>query len=611
MIQVNGIVKQFGPQMLFEDVSFVLGERERVGLVGRNGSGKSTLFKMVLGEESYDEGVISIPKNYRIGSLKQHIEFSESSVLKECALSLIGDEAYDTYKAEKILFGLGFEKEDMERDPATFSGGYQIRINLAKVLLETPNLLLLDEPTNYLDIVSLRWLKSFLRSFQGEVIIITHDREFMNDVTTHTMGISRRQVKKIKGGTSKFYEQLELEDEIYEKTKANHDRKVKEMTDFVDRFRAKATKAVQAQSRLKQLEKMGSMGELEYEKGLGFHFNHVECPGKIIMNVENLSFSYDGVDELIHNLSFIVGRNDRIGIIGKNGKGKSTLLNLLARELTPVEGIVKNHPSLQKGHFGQTNISRLSENITVVDEITASNPDLSISRIRGICGTMLFEGEMAKKKIKVLSGGERSRVMLGKIIANKTNLLLLDEPTNHLDMESIETLSEEIGNYDGAVLVVTHSEMLLRKLVNKLIIFHKGKAEFFDGGYEEFLDKIGWEEELSGKEKITTPKLGRKELKAMRSEIINERSKILNPLKKRLEVVEHRITELEEIVEKSNAAMIIASENSDGPKIGKLSKIVSDSEEEIDILFLELEELTESVDLKTEEFEQRILKLEA
>ncbi len=609
MIQVNGLKKQFGPQILFEDISFVLGERERVGLVGRNGSGKSTLFRMILGEETPDDGTISIPKNYRIGALEQHIKFSKDTVLKECSTALQGEEIYDTYKAEKILFGLGFEKEDMDRDPNTFSGGYQIRINLAKVLLEAPNLLLLDEPTNYLDIVSLRWLKSFLCSFQGEVIIITHDREFMNDVTTHTMGITRRKVKKIKGGTEKFYEQLELEDEIYEKTKANQDRKIKEMSDFVDRFRAKATKATQAQSRLKMLEKMGSMDELEKEKSLGFHFNHVDCPGKVIMNVDNLSFSYDGVHELIHNLSFDVGRNDRIGIIGKNGKGKSTLLNLLARELTPVNGEVKNHPSMQKGHFGQTNIARLSENMTVEEEITSSNPDLPISRIRGICGTMLFEGEMAKKKIKVLSGGERSRVMLGKIIANKTNILLLDEPTNHLDMESIESLGNEIQSYEGAVLVVTHSEMLLRKLVNKLVIFHQGKAEFFEGTYDDFLEKIGWEEEITQKEKVEKPKLGRKELKQMRSEIIAERSKTLGPLKKRLEVVELRITALEELVEKSNQDLIGASESGDGPKIVELSKIVSDSESEIENLFVELEELTESVESKTIEFDQRLEEL--
>lgn len=615
MIQVNDLMKSYGPQEIFDGVSFLLSPGERVGLVGRNGSGKSTLFRLILGQESSDGGDVTLPKNYRIGTLEQHIAFHHPTALAECASVLTGEAAYDHYKAEKILFGLGFTASDMEKDPKTFSGGYQIRINLAKVLLTEPNLLLLDEPTNYLDIVSLRWLRSFLNSFQGEVIIITHDREFMNSVTTHTMGIVRRKIKKLKGDTTKFFEQLAQEEEIYEKTRANQDKRIKELTSFVERFRYKATKATQAQSRLKMLEKMGQMDELEREQLLGFRFNHSECPGKVLMNIEDLCFSYPHGQELISNLSFSIGRNDRVGIIGKNGKGKSTLLNLLGGVLTPTSGMIKGHPTLLKGHFGQTNIERLSPNMTVEEEIASEHADLPYSRIRGICGTMMFEGPMAKKKISVLSGGERSRVMLGKIIAKPTNLLLLDEPTNHLDMESIESLCDEIDAYPGAALIVTHSEMLLDKLVNKLIVFHHGKVECFEGSYKEFLEKIGWEDEvvsLAGEtSKMDDNKLSFKEIKKIRQELIIERSKELKPLRERVEWMENRITELEQIISKSNHDLIEASEKSEGTRIALLSKSISDCENEIEELFLELADKSDLLTDREAAYEARLKDLDS
>jgi ATP-binding cassette subfamily F protein 3 len=496
MIQAKNLSKHFGGQELFDRVSFQLGGRERVGLVGRNGSGKSTLFKLILGELSVDSGEITIPKGYRLGALEQHIHFTKPTVLEECIQVLDPDDFLE-HEAEKILFGLGFSDEDMQKDPKSFSGGYQIRINLTKVLLQAPNLLLLDEPTNYLDIVSMRWLKSFLKNFPGEIMLITHDREFMDDVVTHTMGLHRQQLKKIKGDTAKFYEQVLQDEEMYEKTRENLDKKRKEMEAFVERFKAKASKAAQAQSRMKALQKMSTMDKLSDVDVLGFRFRFIECPGKQIAEIKHLAFSYDGDKEntLFHNLSFPINREDRIGIIGKNGKGKSTLLNVIGGMFDPVLGKVTYHPSAQVGHFGQTNINRLNMENTIVEEIQEENSNLSISGVRNICGTMMFEGDLAKKKIKVLSGGERARVLLGKILAKPANLLLLDEPTNHLDMESIESLTEEIGSFPGAVVIVTHSEIMLRNLATKLIIFHNGNAELFNGTYDEFLEKIGWESE--------------------------------------------------------------------------------------------------------------------
>jgi ATP-binding cassette subfamily F protein 3 len=497
MIQLNNVSKHFGLQVLFDELGLLIGKKERIGFVGRNGSGKSTLFKIILGEIEPDAGEVVIPKGYKIGALDQHIHFTKPTVLEECCQVLTEDEQYDWWKAERILFGLGFSEDDLQKDPNSFSGGYQVRINLTKALVQNPNLLLLDEPTNYLDIVSLRWLRGFLKSFKGEVLLITHDRDFMDSVATHTAGLARKKLNKFKGNTTKFYEQLAIADDMYEQTRVAQEKKKKDLQGFVDRFGAKASKATQAQSRAKQIEKMGTMEKLDSENNLGFRFHYKECPGKVILETKDLSFSYTGSkeDDLFENLSINVGSTDRIGIIGKNGKGKSTLLNVIAGELKARTGNIKTHPSLSMGHFGQTNIERLHENNTIITEISDSNHDLGTGQVRKICGTMMFPDELAKKKISVLSGGEKSRVMLGKILAKKSNLLLLDEPTNHLDMESIENLSEEIVRFPGAVILVTHSELLLRSSVNKLIIFHQGRADFFDGTYDEFLEKIGWETE--------------------------------------------------------------------------------------------------------------------
>lgn len=503
MIQISNLTKSYGKQELYSDVTLSIGSREKVGFVGRNGSGKSTLFRLILGEEPPDSGIISIPKGYKIGTLEQHLKFTQKTVMDEVATALSEEEIYDYWKVEKILFGLGFTLPDMEKSPESFSGGYQIRMNLAKLLVQNPHMLLLDEPTNYLDIVSLRWLKGWLRAFQGEIIIITHDRGFMDEVTTHTMGIVRRQLRKLKGDTVNFFETLAHEDEIHEKSRVHQEKRIKELEEFVARNMARASTAGRAQSRLKLLDKIERIEKLDHDAMLAFRFNHVKCPGKVIMEARNLSFSYNGNPEnaLFKDLTFAVEAQDRIAIIGKNGKGKSTLLNLLAGELKPLTGGMITHPGIKIGHFGQTNIQRLNLEYNVLDELSRSNPSLNNQRLRSLAGAMMFPCDAAEKKIGVLSGGERSRVLLGKILANPTNFLLLDEPTNHLDMESIEELTEQLDEYEGAVVIVTHSEMILRDIATKLIIFNEENAQLFLGKYDDFLEKIGWDDEPKARKK--------------------------------------------------------------------------------------------------------------
>ncbi|MCW8955078.1 MAG: ATP-binding cassette domain-containing protein [Sulfurimonas sp.] len=611
MIQLVNICKNFGKQELFDNLNFKLNSGNRVGLVGRNGSGKSTLFKIIMGEETPDSGDIIIPKNYKIGTLKQHLEFSESTLREEAALALTDEMKYDVYRVEKILFGLGFTQEDLDKDPLSFSGGYQIRINLAKLLVTEPNLLLLDEPTNYLDIVSLRWLKNFLRAFEGEGILITHNRDFMDGVCTHTMGIVRKQLNIIPGDTHKFYERLSADDELYKKQKIAQDKKVKELEEFIAKNKARASTAALAQSKVKQLEKMDLMDDLFFDSTLEFNFNFKETPAKIMLDVNNLSFGYTPQNILFKDISFNIKKGECLGIIGKNGKGKSTLLNVLARELKPLSGEINSHPSVEFAHFGQTNIARLHPTATVTDEIHSANTKLYTQVIRSICGAMMFSGDSADKKVSLLSGGEKSRVMLGQILAREVNLLFLDEPTNHLDMDSIEALTKAIQNFDGAVVIVTHSEELLRRVCDRLIVFAKDGAEYFDGGYDLFLEKIGWEEQEEQEEQIkSAPKTNNKENKKLKAGLIRERNKAISPLKKRVEKLESSIMEIEESLELNHQELIEVSNSAESTRLMELSKIVSAQESEVEEKFELLESVQTELDDITQEYERKLAELD-
>ncbi len=610
MIQLTNLSKSFGTQVLFKNLTLKVSHCQKIGLVGRNGTGKSTLFKIILGEEHYDEGEIVIPKNYRIGTLRQHLQFTKPTVREECAQVLSEEEQYNFYKVEKILFGLGFSAEDLDKNPLSFSGGYQIRINLAKLLATEPNMLLLDEPTNYLDILSLRWLKQFIRDFEGEVILITHDRDFMDSVTTHTMGIQRKGLHIVKGDTKKYEETLALQDETYEKTRLNQEKKRKELEEFIARNKARASTATLAQSKVKALEKMEEMDSLENEASLAFCFNYKETPAKVTLRAENLGFGYDPSTLLFNHLSFVLENGKCLAIIGKNGKGKSTLLNYIAGELPKQQGEITLHPSTVMAHFGQTNIERLNTQNTIIEEISGVDKKLGIAQVRGICGTMMFGGELAEKKIEVLSGGERSRVMLGKIIATPANLLLLDEPTNHLDMQSIDALCNAVESFEGSVIIVTHSEMLLRRLADSLIIFHEDRAEYFDGGYEDFLEKIGWEEEeQQSKSQKTKPKFDKKERKKLRTALIQEKSKESAPYKKKMEHHEEKIMTLENLLHEQTSALEKASKEGNNSHIIEFSQLIAKTQKEIDDHFVQLEAASEKYDEIAAHYEAKLEEL--
>ncbi|MDA8086525.1 MAG: ATP-binding cassette domain-containing protein [Nitrospiraceae bacterium] len=615
MVQANGIVKAYGRRVLFDGASFTLGAGERAGLVGRNGSGKTTLFRMILGRELPDEGSISVPRDYKAGHLSQEIRFAADTVLAEAMLGLGGDSLPENqaYMAESVLMGLGFQPEDFSRHPHELSGGFQVRLNLAKLLLAGPNLLLLDEPTNYLDIVSSRWLGQFLKNWKGELMLITHDRDFMDAVTTHTIGIHRAKTRKIAGGTHRLYEQILAGEEVYERTRANDEKKRRELEEFINRFRAQATRARAVQSRIKGLQKKGRLDRLSAEKTLDFEFNYAPHESKWLMRAEDISFGYEPAAPLFENLNLSVGRRDRIAVIGRNGQGKTTLLKLLAGEIKPDCGSVSLGSRTAMAHFGQTNVSRLDPSRTVEEEILDSMAEHRRVAARNICGAMLFEGDDALKKISVLSGGEKSRVLLGKLIAQPANLLLLDEPTNHLDMESVDALVEAIEAFEGAVIMVTHSEMILRASATRLVVFDGGRARVFEGAYEDFLRQVGWKGEQAPKAapgKNGGKTASRKDMRRLRAEIVAMRSKTLGDLQARIRGAEEEIITLEERMENDNVALIQASMKGDGGEIKRLSKSIHDAKERIEALFAELEAATGELGKNRCEFDARLAGLD-
>ncbi len=568
MLQVSNISKSYGGQTLFDEGNFVINPGERIGLVGRNGSGKSTLFKLILEEDTLDSGEITTTRGYKIGRLAQHLKFTEKTVLAEACLGLPEDRLHEEYRAEIILEGLGFSEEDRGRSPAEFSGGFQIRINLARLLLSEPNLLLLDEPTNYLDIVSARWLAGMLQDWPNELMIVTHDRAFMDSVTTHTMLIYRGGFKKISGSSTKLFDAIALEEEVYEKTRQNDEKKRKDMEKFINRFRAQAGRAAMVQSRIKALGRMEQKDQLTTEDTLDFYFTTKPFNGKFLLEAEDLSFGYDPNLQLIKDLTFSVGKNDRIGIIGKNGRGKSTLLKILAGELKSNTGKCDFSTNTSIAYFGQTNIDRLSENLTVEQEIAQANPDANYTRVRGICGTMMFSGSDALKKVSVLSGGERSRVLLGKISTIPSNLLLLDEPTNHLDMDSVDALQDALQDYDGGVIVVTHEESMLRALCTRLIVFQGDRPFVFEGDYDDFLSRVGWEDESFqvGAKKTT-------------SKTINTEKQAFDKETKELEKQMAKLEAQQTTMEKQ---LISASERGDSSQITELARGLTKIEKDLE-----------------------------
>jgi len=620
MINVENLTKSYDGEVLFDSVSFKLNPKEKIGLLGRNGHGKTTLFRLITGKVSPDSGIIIIPKHYRIGYVLQELEFTKDTILSEGMAGLRENEKDQHWKVEEILSGLGFSKEDFKRHPDEFSGGFQVRLNLAKVLVSEPDLLLLDEPTNYLDITSIRWVERFLTRWPRELMLITHDRSLMDKVITHTLGIHRRKTRKLAGNTEKYYAQLAQDEEVYEKTRLNDERRRKEIKLFISRFRAKARLANMVQSRIKTLSRMEKKEKLERLKSLDFSFRSTSVPNKHVMNIQNVSFSYDPQKPLISNFNFSAKARERICVVGKNGKGKTTLLKLMSGIFKPQNGEIALHPAVKQGYFEQSNVKNLNESRTIEEEILFSNPDVDRQQARNICGAMMFEGDSALKKIGVLSGGEKSRVILGKLLVTPLNLLLLDEPTNHLDMESCDAMLAAIDSFEGTVIMVTHNEMFLHALAERLIVFQNHRIDVFEGSYQQFLEKEGWSDETGASEtylnitdlnKESNLKLSKKEKRRIRSKFVAERSRALKPLEQGILRIENSIVKQENELNELNAGLLTASQAGDGEKIAILSRSIHSCRSAIDNLFDELEQSTTALEEQKTMFEKKLEQLES
>ncbi len=594
MLFCKNITKTFGTQTLFDEADFQINTRERVGVVGRNGYGKSTLINLILGKDNPDDGTISYPDNYRVGALDQHLVFSHDTIVGEVAQVLPKDQQYDIWKAEKLLSGLGFVSDDFRKHPDTFSGGFQIRVKLAQLLLSEPDLLLLDEPTNYLDITSIRWLEGFLRQWKGELLCVSHDHNFIANVCTHTAVIHRQKIKKINGAPEKAYAQIAQEEEIYEQTRKNEAKERARQEKFIREFRSGARSAGLVQSRVKMLEKKEKLNALPPIPPIHFTFPELAFTGAKILEAHNLSFGYEPGLDLMKKVSFEIRPGEKIGIIGANGKGKSTLLNILGQNLQIQDGSLKYNPNVQWGFFGQSNIDRLDPLKNIIEELQISG-DIGEQAARSIAGNLLFSGDMAFKKIEVLSGGERARVNLGKIFVNPSNLLLLDEPTNHLDYESIEALSAAVKKYEGAVVFVSHNEYFLENIAEKLIVFDGDEVYFFQSTYADFLKEKGFTAEQMEKPDVMESTKEKKSNPVHR-EKKKELERLIRPLKRKLERVEREIKELEKKQSENKEKFVVAERQGNRLKMETLGIEYQDLQKELVKQWDLWQEIAEEID---------------
>ena len=529
MIQFTDAGKRFGPKVLFEDVDWLIGPKDRIGLVGANGTGKSTLMKIIAGLEQTDNGAVSRMRNMRIGYLPQDgLKTEGRSVFAEC-LSVFDNlkqverdmetslgrmseldpasleyqteaerfshldaqfRAADGYTLEAkvgtILSGLGFSKEDWLRPCEEFSGGWQMRIALAKLLLEAPEALLLDEPTNHLDIEARNWLEDYLNNYPNAFILISHDRYFLDVTVTKIAEVWNKRVWLYSGNYSHYQRLKDERLETMRNAQKNQQDRVAQIEAFTERFRYKATKARQVQSRLKELDKMDLIEIPEEEPIIHFRFPNPQPSGRIVAELKNVSKSY-GAKQVFSDVSLTIERGDRIALVGVNGAGKSTLIKILAGTEALSSGEYKLGHNVEFDYFAQDQYKTLDPESTLLDDICTAAPKSTETELRGLLGCFLFSNDEVFKKIGVLSGGERNRYAIAKLLTQPSNFVLLDEPTNHLDMRAKEVLLNALRNYEGTVVFVSHDRYFMDELAKKVFEVGNGRVQVYPGNYEDFL----------------------------------------------------------------------------------------------------------------------------
>ena len=635
MISIEGLKVEFGVTPLFEDVSFVINKKDRIALVGKNGAGKSTMLKILAGLQQPTEGNVAVQRGVTIGYLPQVMILAEMAFehifelqdkLAKMNQELADRTDYDSesyhelidrfthdnerflmmggtnYRAEieRTLVGLGFSRSDFDRPTSEFSGGWRMRIELAKLLLRRPDVLLLDEPTNHLDIESIQWLENFLKMSPGAVVLVSHDRAFINNVTNRTIEISCGRIYDYKVAYDEFVvlrkERREQQLRAYE----NQQKEIKDTEDFIERFRYKPTKAVQVQSRIKQLEKIVPI-EIDEEdnSALRLKFPPAMRSGNYPVICEGVKKAY-GDHVVFHDVTLTINRGEKVAFVGKNGEGKSTLVKCIMDEI-PYEGKLVIGHNVQIGYFAQNQAQLLDGNLTVFDTIdSVAKGDIRL-KIRDILGAFMFGGEASDKKVKVLSGGERSRLAMIKLLLEPVNFLILDEPTNHLDMRSKDVLKEAIREFDGTVIVVSHDREFLDGLVTKVYEFGGGVVKEHIGGIYDFLQKKKMENlnELQLSQSPTVSAAKKEEpVQASDNKLSYEAQKEQN---KKIRKLEKQVADCETLIERLEKEVAELEERMATPEGAsdmklyeqhqQLKKQISDAEEEWENVSLELEEL--------------------
>ena len=603
MITLNHVEKQFGSKVLFEDCSLQIGARDRVGLIGPNGSGKTTLFRMILGEEAADGGEILIAKGVKMGYLPQEvISLRGSRVLEEVSkgasgitslqdkmkileeeLSALEDpgeqerlakeygklqEHYTVLggygleaEAKQILQGLGFKEGDFQRLTDELSGGWLMRIALAKILLQYPDLLLLDEPTNHLDLESLIWLEEFLTNYPGAIVIISHDRTFLNHLVNRIAEIEVQKIDLYPGDYDHYLEEKEGRRRILEATFTTQQKKIQQTERFIERFRYKNTKARQVQSRIRMLEKLERVELPTESKEVRFQFPAPKRSGHRVIEVKNLHKRYGDL-KVYQGIDVTLFRGDKVALVGPNGAGKSTLLKILAGALNFEEGEVELGKDVTRGYFAQFQYDLLNTERTVFEEILSIAADETQTQLRTLLGTFLFSGEEIEKKVSVLSGGEKSRLVLAKMLLRPANILLLDEPTSHLDIPSRNVLEMALKQFQGTICLITHDRHLINQITNKVVEIDQGKLIVYPGNYDYYLykkEQIRMEEaekreEAPHAEEAVIPLFKKKTPYQLKEERKREAYQ-KDQYRRQLQRIEKRLQEVEKSLEEANREM--------------------------------------------------------
>ena len=497
MLTVEHISMEFSSRPVLDDITFLINRKERIALVGKNGAGKTTLLRLIAGEYQPTAGRISKESDMTIGYLPQVMLFQDDRTLREEVMSICtkgqgimykgeGDEARFIAEMDRTIIGLGFERKDFDRPCSEFSGGWRMRIELAKILLRHPDLLLLDEPTNHLDIESIQWLEDFLKTSPSAVLMVSHDRAFIDNVCNRTIEITLGRIYDYNVNYSRFVELRKERHEQQVRAYQNQQKMIQETEDFIERFRYKATKAVQVQSRIKQLEKLERLEvDLEDTSRLNLRFPPAPRSGDFPIIVEDLRKDF-GEHNVFHDVTFTIRRGEKVAFVGKNGEGKSTLVKCIMGQLDYLGSLKIGH-NVKIGYFAQNQAALLDENLTVFDTIDYVAVGDIRTKIRDILGAFMFGGEASEKKVKVLSGGERSRLAMIRLLLEPCNLLILDEPTNHLDMQSKDVLKAALQDFDGTLICVSHDRDFLNGLVSKVYEFGGGRVREHLGGIYDFL----------------------------------------------------------------------------------------------------------------------------